>query len=112
MSPLTVEFAKVGSTDPDGQATMLATRLKNMIKGRKNCTISVAGYADTMGRDWNLTISKRRARKVAETLRTAFAGQGVQINEAAWGERRLKDWTPDETPNATNRRVDVSVSCK
>jgi outer membrane protein OmpA-like peptidoglycan-associated protein len=113
VSPLTVAFEKVGSTDPDGQANMLATKLKDIIKGRKNCTISVAGYADTMGRDdWNLTISKRRARKVAEKLKVAFAGQDVQINEAAWGERRLKDWTPDETPNAMNRRVDVSVSCK
>lgn len=113
VSPLTVEFAKVGSTTVDGQAGMLATRLKEIIKDRKNCTISVAGYADTMGRDdWNLTISKRRARDVAEKLRTAFAGQDVQINEAAWGERRLKDWTPDETPNVMNRRVDVSVSCK
>jgi outer membrane protein OmpA-like peptidoglycan-associated protein len=113
VSPLTVEFTKVGSTDADGQAGMLATRLKDIIKDRKDCTISVAGYADTMGRDdWNLTISKRRARNVAEKLKIAFAGQGVQINEAAWGERRLKDWTPDETPNATNRRVDVSVNCK
>ena len=113
VSPLTVEFAKVGGTTVDGQSGLLATRLKDIIKGRKNCTISVAGYADTMGRDdWNLTISKRRARNVAEKLRTAFAGQDVQINEAAWGERRLKDWTPDETPNAMNRRVDVSVSCK
>jgi len=113
VSPLTVEFAKVGSTTVDGHAAMLATKLKDIIKDRKNCTISVAGYADTMGRDdWNLTISRRRARNVAEKLRTAFAGQGVQINEAAWGERRLKDWTPDETPNAMNRRVDVSVSCK
>lgn len=113
VSPLTVEFAKVGSTTIDGQAGMLATRLKEIIKDRKNCTISVAGYADTMGRDdWNLTISRRRARGVAEKLRTAFAGQDVQINEAAWGERRLKDWTPDETSNAMNRRVDVSVSCK
>jgi outer membrane protein OmpA-like peptidoglycan-associated protein len=113
VSPLTVEFAKVGSTDPDGQANLLATRLKDIVKDRKNCTISVAGFADTVGRDdWNLTISKRRAQGVAEKLRTAFAGQDVQINEAAWGERRLKDWTPDETPNAMNRRVDVSVSCK
>jgi outer membrane protein OmpA-like peptidoglycan-associated protein/TolA-binding protein len=113
VSPLTVEFAKVGSTDPDGQANLLATRLKDIVKDRKNCTISVAGFADTVGRDdWNLIISKRRAQGVAEKLRTAFAGQDVQINEAAWGERRLKDWTPDETPNAINRRVDVSVSCK
>jgi len=113
VSPLTVQFEKVGSTDTDGQAGMIATKLKGIIKNRKNCTVSVAGYADTLGRDdWNLTISKRRARNIAEKLKTAFAGQDVQINEAAWGERRLKDWTPDETPNAMNRRVDVSVSCK
>lgn len=113
VSPLTVEFAKVGSIDDAGQAEMIAAKVREIVKGRTNCTISVAGYADTLGRDtWNLTISQRRARNIAEKLKTAFAGQSIQINEAAWGERRLKDWTPDETPNATNRRVDVSVNCK
>lgn len=113
VSPLTIEFAKVGSTDDAGQAEMIAAKVREIVKGRTNCTISVAGYADTLGRDdWNLTISQRRARNIAEKLKTALAGQSIQINEAAWGERRLKDWTPDETPKATNRRVDVSVNCK
>ena len=113
VSPLTVQFAHVGSTTPDAHSKVIIDKLKDIIKGRKDCTISVAGYADTVGNDnLNLTISKRRARAVATQLKTAFAGTGVQINEAAWGERRLKDWTPDGTPSLTNRRVDVSVTCK
>jgi outer membrane protein OmpA-like peptidoglycan-associated protein len=113
VSPLSVQFAHVGSTEPGAQGKLIIDKIKQIIKDRKDCTISVAGFADTVGSDnINLTISKKRARAVAAQLKTAFAGTGVQINEAAWGERRLKDWTPDKTPSLANRRVDVAVTCK
>ena len=113
VSPLTVQFAHIGSTKPDAGSKVIIGKLKDIIKGRKDCTISVVGYADTLGGDdVNLEISKRRARAVAAELKAAFKGTGVQINQAAWGERRLKDWTPDQTPSLANRRVDVAVSCK
>ena len=113
VSPLTVQFAHVGSTEPGAQSSVIIDKVKQIVKDRKDCTISVAGFADTVGSDnINLTISKKRARAVAAQLKSAFAGTGVQINEAAWGERRLKDWTPDKTPSLTNRRVDVAVTCK
>ncbi len=113
VSPLTVQFAHIGSTQADGQAQVIIDKVRQIIKGRKDCTISVAGFADTLGNDSvNLDISKKRARAVAAKLQAAFAGSGVQINEAAWGERRLRDWTPDRTPSLANRRVDVAVTCK
>ena len=113
VSPLQVQFKNVGSADDDGQAAMIAAKLKDIVKDRKGCAISVAGFADTLGGDkTNLTLSKKRARVIAAKLKTAFAGKPVQINESAWGERRLADWTPDETADRANRRVDVAVSCK
>ncbi len=113
VTPLTVQFARIGSADDKGQGKVIVGKLKEIIKGRKSCTISVVGYADTLGGDdVNLDISKRRAATIAAQLKTAFAGTGVQINQAAWGERRLKDWTPDRTPSLANRRVDVAVDCK
>ena len=113
VTPLTVQFVRIGSSDDKGQGQAIVAKLKDIIKGRKECTISVVGFADTLGADnVNLEISKKRAATVAAELKKAFEGTGVQINEAAWGERRLKDWTPDNTPNVANRRVDVAVDCK
>jgi outer membrane protein OmpA-like peptidoglycan-associated protein len=113
VTPLTVQFARIGGTDDKGQGKAIVGKLKDIIKGRKECSISVVGYADTLGGDdVNLDISKKRAAAVAAELKKAFTGTGVQINETAWGERRLKDWTPDDTPSLANRRVDVAVNCK
>lgn len=111
--PMTVRFEKIGSLNDSGQADMIAQKLKAITKGRSGCSVTVAGYADTLGSDKvNLAISRMRAHAIAEKLKTAFAGGNVQIAEAAWGERRLQEWTPNEVAREANRRVDVSVNCK
>ncbi len=111
--PMSVRFEKIGSLNDSGQAEMIAQKLKAITKGRSGCSVTVAGYADTLGSDKvNLAISKMRAHAIAEKLKTAFAGGNVQITEAAWGERRLQEWTPNEVAREANRRVDVSVNCK
>jgi outer membrane protein OmpA-like peptidoglycan-associated protein len=111
--PMTVRFEKIGGLDDNGQADMIVQKLKAITKGRSDCSVSVAGYADTLGGDKiNLTISKKRAHGIAAKLQTAFAGAPVHVTEAAWGERRLQDWTPNNVARQANRRVDVSVTCK
>ena len=113
ISPLDIQFEKIGSTDDNGQAAVIIPKLKALVEGRADCSISVAGYADTLGGDKvNLKISQRRARNIAQKIKEAFAGSKVQVNEAAWGERRLKNWTPDGTADENNRRVDIAVNCK
>ncbi|HET7849365.1 MAG TPA: OmpA family protein [Pseudolabrys sp.] len=110
---MTVNYEKVGSLDDNGQTTAIVDRLKQVLKDRKNCTIGVEGYADTLGGDArNLQISKKRAEEVAAKLKLAFAGQDITISNAGWGERRLKVWTNDNTGQRANRRVDIEVSCK
>ena len=113
ISPLDIQFEKIGSTDDSGQAAIIIPKLKALVEGRSGCTISVAGYADTLGGDQvNLKISQKRAKNIAQKIKAAFSSSKVQVNEAAWGERRLKNWTPDGTANENNRRVDIAVNCK
>ncbi len=111
VQPLDIQFAKIGSTDDDGQAAIIIPKLKTLIEGRKDCAISVAGYADTLGGDKvNLEISQKRAQNIAQKIKAALPD--VTVNVAAWGERRLQKWTPDATADENNRRVDISVNCK
>lgn len=113
LPPMAVRFEKIGGLNDDGQATMIAEKLKAITKVHKDCTVTVSGFADTLGSDRiNLEVSKRRAHAVAAKLKAAFAGGPVQITEAAWGERRLQEWTPNNVAREANRRVDVSVNCK
>jgi outer membrane protein OmpA-like peptidoglycan-associated protein len=113
VAPLSVRFDKIGSANVGGQAEALVGNLKRIVKDRHDCTISVAGYADTLGSDAvNLDVSRERAEAVAAKLRAAFAGENVAIKEVAWGERQLKVWTPDGKSEMANRRVDISVDCK
>lgn len=110
---VSIRFEKIGSTNPDNQAQTVIGDLKRIIKGRGDCTILVAGYADTLGTDGvNLEVSRERAEAVAARLRTAFAGENVAIKNVAWGERQLKVWTPDGKSEKANRRVDIGVDCK
>ncbi len=108
---LTVRFDRTGGTNANTQTQKLAADLKSVIGARKDCTISVAGYADTLGDDAvNLAVSRERAQIVANGLRKALPG--VEVKEVAWGERSLAVWTPDNKVEMANRRVDVNVECK
>jgi outer membrane protein OmpA-like peptidoglycan-associated protein len=111
--PLIVRFGAAGRTNLDAQTSKVIANIKTIVKDRPGCTISVAGYTDTLGRDdVNLDVSKERADAVAAKLKTAFAGQKVQIDSVGWGERQLKVWTPDGRREIANRRVAISVDCK
>jgi len=108
---LTVRFDRTGGANANTQTQKLATDLKSIIGARKDCMISVTGYADTLGDDAvNLAVSRERAQIVANGLRKALPG--VEVKEVAWGERSLAVWTPDNKVEMANRRVDINVECK
>jgi outer membrane protein OmpA-like peptidoglycan-associated protein len=108
---LSVRFDRTGGANATTQTQKLAADLKSMVSTRKDCVITVAGYADTLGDDAvNLAVSRERAQIVAKELRTAMPG--VEVKEVAWGERSLAVWTPDNKVEMANRRVDINVECK
>lgn len=111
MAPLGFEFKRIGASEDKAQSDAVIAKVKDVLKGRSNCAISVAGYADTVGDDeFNLDLSKERAHNLALKLREALGDQ-VQIAETGWGARRLQVWTPPNTPKSENRRVDIAVHC-
>ena len=112
MAPLGFEFRRLGANEDKAQTEAIAAKVKELVQGRNKCAISVAGYADTVGSDeFNLDLSRQRAHNVAARLRQAL-GDGIQIAETGWGDRRLQVWTPDNTPKPENRRVDIAVRCE
>ncbi len=112
-SPFAVRFERLGGVDDEGQTKLIVDKVRTLIKGHSGCNIAVAGHADTLGGDRaNYELSKRRANEVADKLRAAFAGEFIPVSETQWGERRLAQWTPDDTANEANRRVDIKVSCQ
>ena len=112
IAPLSVHFQKIGGTDETAQTVALVGKLKDLLKNRKGCAVSIAGYSDTLGDDdINLAVSKDRAHVIAAKLKEAL-GNDVSIAETAWGERRLAEMTKDNVASKSNRRGDIAVQCK
>jgi outer membrane protein OmpA-like peptidoglycan-associated protein len=111
--PFAVRFERLGGVDDYGQTKAIADKVRALVKDHSGCTIAVSGHADTSGGDRkNYELSKRRANEVADELKAAFAGDNIKVDRTQWGERRLKEWTPDGIARDANRRVDVAVSCE
>jgi outer membrane protein OmpA-like peptidoglycan-associated protein len=75
-------------------------RIGNELKAR----LYVAGYTDTVGgREYNQDLSERRARAIASW----FAAHGLKVRACyqGFGEDAPAVTTPDETPEARNRRT-------
>jgi outer membrane protein OmpA-like peptidoglycan-associated protein len=75
------------------------------IKDRDLGGIVVNGYTDTAGPpDYNMTLSQERANTVqADLVKAGIPSQIVTTK--AWGETDLAVPTPENTPDAANRRV-------
>ncbi len=66
----------------------------------------VEGHTDTVGsRDRNKALSDRRAIAVAEYLTQRFHVDRARLEPVGMGEEGLAVPTPDQTPEARNRRV-------
>jgi outer membrane protein OmpA-like peptidoglycan-associated protein len=69
----------------------------------------VAGYTDTVGgEEQNLALSKARAQSIGAYFRAH--GVRIPILTAGLGEQALLVATPDETPEARNRRAEYILS--
>lgn len=71
--------------------------------------IFATGHADTSGPDsYNQMLSRQRVEAVLK----AFVDRGItpgNIDDEAFGEKRLRVMTPDNAPAKRNRRVEIIV---
>ena len=102
-------YFKGNSVEPTDESAALLSEIFAEIKRRPGADLEITGHTDTVGAaDVNDTFSLRRAAEITSYL---FA-QGLDktiVRIAGRGERELKEQTPDETPSAINRRVEVIV---
>lgn len=76
-------------------------------QANKNMKVSVVGHTDTAGSSaYNYALGGRRAEAVQKML-IAYGIPASQIIAVSAGEEDLKIPTPNNTPNADNRRVRV-----
>lgn len=82
-------------------------KLAATTQANKNVKVSVVGHTDTVGSDaYNYALGGRRAEAVQKML-IEYGIPSGQIVAVSAGKEDLKVWTPDNTPNAENRRVRV-----
>jgi OmpA-OmpF porin, OOP family len=102
-------YFKENSTDLTPESEALLPEIFAEIGKRPGADLEITGHTDTVGSaEGNDAFSLRRAAEVTSFL---FA-QGLDktiIRIAGRGERDLKEQTPDETPSAINRRVELLV---
>ena len=82
-------------------------KLAATTQANKNVKVSVVGHTDTAGSSaYNYALGGRRAEAVQKML-ISYGIPSAQIVAVSAGEEDLKVQTPNNTPNAENRRVRV-----
>jgi OOP family OmpA-OmpF porin len=98
------DFAKA-VIRPDAEPKL--DQVAEMVVADTTADILVWGFTDTAGpADYNQKLSERRANAVADYLEK----KGVERSRMSiegFGETKLAVQTPDNTPNAQNRRVEI-----
>jgi len=85
----------------------LIRKLAATTQANKNVKVSVVGHTDTAGSSsYNYALGGRRAEAVQKML-IEYGIPSSQIIAVSAGEEDLKVPTPNNTPNAANRRVRV-----
>lgn len=85
----------------------LIQKLASATQANKNIKVSVVGHTDTAGsKNYNYALGGRRAEAVQKML-IQYGIPASQIVAVSAGEEDLAVPTPDNTPNAENRRVRV-----
>lgn len=104
---LNVQFAS-GSADLTPQATRSLDQLGQALSTPTlaNYHFRIEGHTDTVGSaDMNKTLSQRRAEAVVSYLTSKYQIDPARLQAVGMGEDGLLVSTPDNTPEARNRRV-------
>lgn len=106
---LTVQFA-TGSATLTPQAVRTLNELGRALSSSalESFQFMIAGHTDTVGRrDLNLDLSERRAQAVRQYLIANFGIDPARLDAAGRGQDDLLIQTPEQTPEARNRRVQI-----
>lgn len=104
-----VLYFKENSIEPTAESQALLAEIFAEIKKRPGADLEITGHTDTVGsEEVNDAFSLRRAAEITSYLFSQGLDKTI-VRIAGRGERELLEQTPDVTPSATNRRVEVIV---
>lgn len=104
-----VLYFKENSVEPTEESQALMAEIFAEIKKRPGADLEITGHTDTVGsEEVNDAFSLRRAAEITSYLFSQGLDKTI-VRIAGRGERELREQTPDETPSAINRRVEVTV---
>jgi len=106
---LTVNFATgSASLTPSAEHTLDALGKALTSNDLSAYRFRVEGHTDTVGTpDSNRALSQKRAETVASYLETKFGVPAAKLDAVGIGQDDLLVPTPDQTPEAKNRRVKI-----
>jgi outer membrane protein OmpA-like peptidoglycan-associated protein len=104
-----VLYFEVGSDTLTPESQALVPEILTVVRGRPAPDVTVIGHTDTTGDPAiNVTLGLRRATLIRDVLITSGLDP-AQVEVASHGEANLLVPTPDNTEEAKNRRVEVTV---
>lgn len=93
-----------------GEAKQVLKEVVEAAKAKADTSVLIGGHADSAGsEDYNLALSEARAQAIKSLLLSAGV-KSSQIGTAEHGETEPAVYAPDNTPEARNRRVEISVT--
>lgn len=102
-------YFALGSNDLTPESRALLPEILALVKDRGQPDVSVVGHTDTTGAAAaNIELGLRRATLVRDLLVGAGLSASL-VDVASHGETNPVEATPDNTENARNRRVEVTV---
>ncbi len=106
---LYVQFAN-GSAELTPRAMATLDELGKALSGSalSSYRFRIEGHTDTVGsKDYNQSLSQRRAQAVVEYIEQKYSIDSHRLVAVGLGSDHLLVPTPDQTPEARNRRVEV-----
>ena len=98
-----------GKSDIAPQYRAVLNRIAGVLKSLKGYSIYVYGYTDDNGtKDYNLTLSARRARAVRDGLVKAGVDPSL-VSTRGFGKSQPRVRGTDPKTRAANRRVDIGI---
>jgi len=97
------------SAEPTAESLKLLPDVLEAIKSHESTDISVVGHADSTGpADYNLNLSLRRARKIADILVSKGVDRAI-IEIDYFGKGKPLIEKPEGVPEPRNRRVEITI---
>lgn len=105
--PISYKLYFTNSDSLDEKSLKIIPKIKQTIKDRYPCEVSIIGHTDTVGsNDINKKVSLKRAKKVAGI----FKDENIsRVDIYSFGESNLLVKTADNVFEPKNRRVEIQI---